>query len=48
MVKAEQAEAFGDIDIVRLGDWDDSAIEAFSPELDGEHTEGDDLKQIDN
>ena len=48
MVKAEQAEAFGDIDIVRLGDWDESAIEAFSPELDGEHTEGDDLKQIDN
>ena len=48
MVKAEQAEAFGDIDIVRLGDWDDSAIEAFSPELDGDHTEGDDLKQIDN
>tara|TARA_B100001123_G_scaffold440115_1_gene578369 strand:+ start:86 stop:922 length:837 start_codon:yes stop_codon:yes gene_type:complete len=48
MVKAEQAEAFGDIDIVRLGDWDDRAIEAFSPELDGDHTEGDDLKQIDN
>ncbi|HCU81060.1 MAG: segregation/condensation protein A [Chloroflexi bacterium] len=36
MVKAEQSEAFGDIEIVRLGDWDDSAIEAFSPELDGE------------
>ena len=45
---AMQSEVFGDIDIVRLGDWDDSAIEAFSPELDGEHTEGDDLKQIDN
>ena len=38
MVKAEQTEAFGDIEIVRLGDWDDNAIAAFSPELDGEDT----------
>ena len=36
MVKAEQSEAFGDIEITRLGDWDDGAVEAFSPEMDGE------------
>jgi len=34
MVKAEQIEAFGDIEIVRLGNWDYSDIEAFSPELE--------------
>jgi len=34
MVKAEQIEAFGDIEIVRLGSWDYSDIEAFSPELE--------------
>ena len=38
MVKAEQSEAFGDIEITRLGDWDDGAVNAFSPELDGEDT----------
>ena len=36
MIKAEQIEAFGDIEIVRLGDWDYSDIEAFSPELEVE------------
>ena len=40
LVKAEQTEAFGDIEIVRLGDWDHNAIEAFSPELDDEGADG--------
>jgi len=39
LIKAEQTQAFGDIEIVRLGDWDHSAIEAFSPELDDENTD---------
>lgn len=40
MVKTEQTDLFGDIDIIRLGEWSETEIDGFSSELDqsGENT----------